>query len=346
MKKRLLNVLLPSVVISTMLCLNVYGDSGSGGFRRPNSGVNTVSIGDIEEYGDEYETKYEEGQYLVGTDIPAGEYIVFANLTDTGYFCVSSDPNENDIIYNNNFDYNSIITVNDGEYLNLTRCFAIPFNDVKELDLSSTGMFKVGTHVQSGEYKLISNENEEGYYCLYSSSRQDDIISNGNFSGNKYVSISDEQYLELVRCKFETTPKIPEDNKNETNSNKESISTIANKSKSEYTNDYTYENLKKYPDYYFGNKIKISGEVVQTGIHILPLTEDSNGIYYARIALDCNYDEIIFVTYSENIIDYELSEGDLIEIYGMVFKLYDYESVSGKNITIPWVDASIIELSN
>lgn len=217
MKKRLLNILIPSVVISTMLCSNVCADSGSGFRRRPNYGVNTVSIGDIEEYGDEYETKYEEGQYLVGTDMSAGEYIVFADLTETGYFCVSSDPNEDDIIYNNNFDYNSIITVNDGEYLNLTRCFAVPFNDVEELNLSSTGMFKVGTHVQSGEYKLISNENEEGYYCLYSSSRQDDIISNGNFSGNKYVSISDGQYLELVRCKFETTPESINVSSNETN---------------------------------------------------------------------------------------------------------------------------------
>ena len=49
-----------------------------------------------------------------------------------------------------------------------------------------------------------------GYYCIYSSSRQDNIISNDNFDGQRYVTVSDGQYLLLSRCKFVDPPQTPE----------------------------------------------------------------------------------------------------------------------------------------
>ena len=73
-------------------------------------------------------TQYSAGVYKVGTDLPAGEYVVFASGS-AGYFCVSSDSNQNDILFNDNFSTNSIITVNDGEYVNLSRCYAIPISE-------------------------------------------------------------------------------------------------------------------------------------------------------------------------------------------------------------------------
>lgn len=149
-----------------------------------------------------------EGMYKVGLDIFAGEYVVFAS-DGSGYFSVSSDSNQEDILFNENFDYNSIITVNDGEYLKLERCYAVPFDEVDEIDLTGDGMFKVGTHIPAGEYKLDSGTNS-GYYCVYSDSRQQDIIVNDNFEGQNYVTVSDGQYLVLDRCKFAEIPEIPE----------------------------------------------------------------------------------------------------------------------------------------
>ena len=55
-------------------------------------------------------SSYPVGQYKVGTDMPVGEYILFAS-GGKGYFCVSSDSNAKDILFNDNFEYNSIITV-------------------------------------------------------------------------------------------------------------------------------------------------------------------------------------------------------------------------------------------
>lgn len=148
-----------------------------------------------------FENKYESGQYKVGTDMEPGEYVFFAN-SSRGYFCVSSDANGNDIISNENFSYNSIMTVCDGEYLELSRCYAVPISEVTELPIDKANMFKIGVHIPAGEYKLIS-DGAMGYYCIYSDNRQDDIESNDNFNGQSYILVSDGQYLELSRCHIE-----------------------------------------------------------------------------------------------------------------------------------------------
>lgn len=153
-------------------------------------------------------TQYAPGMYKVGTDIPGGEYMVFAS-EGSGYFCVSSDSNQMDILYNDNFGYNSIITINDGEYLDLSRCYAVPMEEEPEVDITGEGMFKVGVHIPAGEYKLVSDSGTSGYYCIYPSSRQNDIISNDNFEGQNYVTVTDGQYLVLSRCRFAEPPEKP-----------------------------------------------------------------------------------------------------------------------------------------
>lgn len=149
-------------------------------------------------------TLYEEGQYKVGADIPSGEYVILAGSAG-GYFSVTSDANGSDILFNDNFDTNSIITVYDGEFLELSRCFAVSteeFYSEYVVDLDNTGIFiKVGIDIPAGEYKLESDANG-GYYCIYSSSRHDDIIANDNFKGNSYININDGEYLVLSRCKL------------------------------------------------------------------------------------------------------------------------------------------------
>ena len=147
-----------------------------------------------------YSNTYNSGQYKVGTDIPAGEYVIFAN-SGAGYFCLSSDSNGNDIITNNNFKYNSIISVLDGEYLALSRSYAVPIDEVQTLPLDEADMLKVGMHIESGEYKLTA-DGGKGYYCVYNDGRQDDIEANKNFESSAYVTVKDGQYLLLSRCSF------------------------------------------------------------------------------------------------------------------------------------------------
>lgn len=145
-----------------------------------------------------FSTKHKAGQYKVGEDIESGEYVLFVR-PESGYFCVSSDPNCSDIIANDNFDYNSILTVQNGEYLKLDRCYAVPIAEVTELPVDKADMFKIGTYLPAGEYKLDS-EGESGYYCVYSDGRHSDIVANDNFEGQSYVTVADGQYLLTSRC--------------------------------------------------------------------------------------------------------------------------------------------------
>lgn len=150
---------------------------------------------------------YGENTYLVGYTIPAGQYALFATYTNRrGYFEIDSDSTGrfSSIISNDNFDYNSIITVKNGQYLKLERCAAVPimYADIKITTLG--GMYRVGTDIKAGEYILQSNSSTRGYYEVSKSDSHlfQDIITNGNFSGNAYVTVENGQYLELDRCKL------------------------------------------------------------------------------------------------------------------------------------------------
>lgn len=147
------------------------------------------------------QNEYVKGGYHVGDNIPSGEYVLLSD-GGSGYFCVSSDANGDNITFNGNFGYDYIITVNDGEYLRLSRCKAYPYNEWKQnnsLDTTKSGMFKIGSDLPAGTYTLNSTEGE-GYWCVYSDSRESDIVSNENFSGQSYCQVSDGQYLLLNRC--------------------------------------------------------------------------------------------------------------------------------------------------
>lgn len=146
---------------------------------------------------------YTESKYKAGQDIPEGEYVIFVNKNvSRGYFSVSTDSNEKNIITNDNFEYNTIVYIKDGEYLKLSRSYAVPITDVAALNTDGTGMFKIGVHLPAGEYKLIADVDSSGYYCIYNDNRQDDIECNDNFKGNTYVTVKEGQYLLLSRCKI------------------------------------------------------------------------------------------------------------------------------------------------
>lgn len=68
------------------------------------------------------------------------------------------------------------------------------------------GTYKVGTDLPAGEYKLTSTDTVPAYWAVTNSSAPDaQIVGNDNFTGNAYVTVSDGQYLKLVRCVAEPT---------------------------------------------------------------------------------------------------------------------------------------------
>ncbi len=148
---------------------------------------------------------YYSGMYRIGTDMPAGEYYLFSQSNYGAYFEIDRDTSGSldSIIANDNFNYNSIVTVSAGQYLKLDSCYAIPIAYAR-VSTAGEGMFKVGRDISAGEYKLLSTDAFGGYYEVATSALHDidSIISNDNFEGTQYVSVQNGQYLKLSGCKI------------------------------------------------------------------------------------------------------------------------------------------------
>ncbi len=150
--------------------------------------------------------KYIEGMYRVGIDVPEGEYIVFKNNANLGYYKVTLTGNNDDIITNDILEYNGYITLQKGQSISLNGLDMYPVNHAPDLDMSSEGMFKVGKDIPAGTYNVVVNpEKEYGYYaiCNDSYNRWDSIESNDYFKGNRFVTVKDGQYLQIKDSKIE-----------------------------------------------------------------------------------------------------------------------------------------------
>ena len=153
-------------------------------------------------------TSYESGMYLVGQDMPAGEYVLFSDGI-AGYMevCTDSSGNFDSILCNENFDYNTIVTVSDGQYFSFQRSHAVPIEEA-EVDTSGEGMFKIGLHLPAGEYRVALDDNNSvgmGYIEVSTDSSHlfDSIRTNDNIEGASYITVNEGEYLTLNGCHIE-----------------------------------------------------------------------------------------------------------------------------------------------
>lgn len=147
---------------------------------------------------------YKSGMYKIGVDMPAGEYVIIGS----GYGQLASDSTGDleSIITNDNYSNIWYIGVNDGEYLTFQGGKAYALADAPTVDTSSKtiseGMYKIGRDFPAGEYKVTAQS--DGYIEVSSGNRGslEQIVSNDNFTGDKYITVSDGQYLKLIGCKL------------------------------------------------------------------------------------------------------------------------------------------------
>lgn len=99
-----------------------------------------------------------------------------------------------------------------------------------------------------------------------------------------------------------------------------------------YNSGITYEQLARTPDNYKGQKVTFSGKVVQ----VIEGDKETD----LRIAVDGNYDTVIFVGYDPSIASVRALDDDYVTIKGKSIGLYSYQSTIGGKISIPgiWVD--------
>lgn len=147
-------------------------------------------------------TNYKSGQYKVGTDLAAGEYVIISDYSC--YFEIAKDSKGtlDSIVANDNFVNRTILTVSDGQYLKFNEGTMYAIADAPAVTIEDgilpAGMYKVGVDVKAGEYKVVPDGS--GYVEVSKDSKHvlDGIISNDNLSGEQYVTISDGQYIKMI----------------------------------------------------------------------------------------------------------------------------------------------------
>lgn len=104
----------------------------------------------------------------------------------------------------------------------------------------------------------------------------------------------------------------------------------------------TFEDLSRNPNEYYGNNVKVTGEVFQKisdngedAEYLVSITPEGNEYY-------TYYTNQIYVWYYYDDAD-KMIEDDIVTIYGIGDNEYTYETVSGKVKTVPAIEAIYVE---
>ena len=104
-----------------------------------------------------------------------------------------------------------------------------------------------------------------------------------------------------------------------------------------YTEDITYEMIARYPDKYINKTIKYNGKVIQV------LGNVGKDYSAFRMAVDDDYNKIIYVVYYNDVINFKLLDNDEVTIYGCYLGEFTYTSTLNQLITIPECQAVMID---
>ena len=99
-----------------------------------------------------------------------------------------------------------------------------------------------------------------------------------------------------------------------------------------------YKSVARNPEKYEGDKIKISGKVLQ-------VTEGDYGINSLRVATSGGYDNVYLVSYDSDELSQNILEDDKVTIWGECTGTTSYTTVLGATITIPSMNAKYFSIS-
>jgi len=141
------------------------------------------------------------GMYKVGSEIKAGEYVIFANYGT--YYEILKDSNGtlDSIIANEIVMNQSVVDLKEGVYFNFKDGELFPIEDAPIIEpiegKLQEGMYKVGLHIKAGEYKIVPDNSGMSYLEVAKDAQHtlNSIVSNDILSGEKYITIKDGQYI-------------------------------------------------------------------------------------------------------------------------------------------------------
>ena len=107
------------------------------------------------------------------------------------------------------------------------------------------------------------------------------------------------------------------------------------KEKIGYDTGITYDQLARTPDDFIFEKVKFYGTVIQV--------MEGDGTTQIRLAVNDNYDNVLYAEFDSTVVDSRILEDDKITIRGLSTGLLTYESTMGGSISIPGISIEQIE---
>ena len=153
-----------------------------------------------------------DGTYEIGTDIEAGEYLVFSNGITLLENTTDLSGNADSIVFNVALDGRShtYVTLLQGKYFTLDGGEMYPVAGAPDLTpvngVYEDGQYKIGKDLPAGTYTLqVNDQSDIGFYEISTNSRQDmmDMLVSDVVEGETPVDVADSQYLTIRNAYIE-----------------------------------------------------------------------------------------------------------------------------------------------
>ena len=178
--------------------------------------------------------------------------------------------------------------------------------------------------------KLNDKIDEKQSSCDSIQKQYDNLLSKNLQLDTDYEKLKEENEELQAQIEELTNPKTDLEESEETGELSDELNTFVNSNMEDvsmFRSDVSYDEIARHPNDYDGELLTFSGEVAQV--------IEGDGMTELRIAVDGDYDDIIYGIYDNRILDSRLLEDDKIQFYGESCGIISYQSTLGSTISIP-----------
>ena len=192
------------------------------------------------------------------------------------------------------------------------------------------GNIALGTILFLNTQKLNDKIDEKQSSCDSIQKQYDNLLSENLQLDTDYEKLKEENEELQAQIEELTNPKTDLEESEETGELSDELNTFVNSNMEDvsmFRSDISYDEIARHPNDYDGELLTFSGEVAQV--------IEGDGTTELRIAVDGDYDDIIYGIYDNRILDSRLLEDDKIQFYGESCGIISYQSTLGATISIP-----------
>ena len=192
------------------------------------------------------------------------------------------------------------------------------------------GNIALGIILFLSNQKLNDKIDEKQSSCDSIQKQYDNLLSKNLQLDTDYEKLKEENEELQAQIEELTNPKTDLEESEETGELSDELNTFVNSNMEDvsmFRSDISYDEIARHPNDYDGELLTFSGEVAQV--------IESDGMTELRIAVDGDYDDIIYGIYDNRILDSRLLEDDKIQFYGESCGIISYQSTLGDTISIP-----------